>query len=239
MAIAIKQTSEEKPGLGIAEPAGKNLYRMAGIAILVTLVVIPIQITVFIAWPPPGDVAGWFTLFHENVLIGLIDFDLLLLMDTLLAIPVMLAFYFALRRANESVMALAVVIGLVGTVSLVAARPIFEMLSLSNQYAAASTDGQRSILLAAGQAMLALYNGTAFNVSYVFGSISLIAVSLVMLQSNVFSRATAYVGILANVMGLGLYIPTVGLFLSVLSVPFLAVWYVLIARRLFQLGAAA
>ncbi len=237
--VAIEQINVKKPGLDIAEPAGKRLYGIAGIAILVTVVVIPIQIICFIAWPPPSDVAGWFALFHENVLIGLIDFDLLLLIDTLLAIPVMLAFYFALRRANESAMALAVAIGLVGTVSLVAARPIFEMLSLSNQYAAASTDAQRSILLAAGQAMLALYNGTAFNVSYIFGAVSLIAISVVMLQSNVFSRATAYMGIVANVVGLGLYIPTVGLFLSVLSVPILAVWYVMVARRLFQLSAAA
>ena len=38
--------------------------------------------------------------------------------------------------------------------------------------------------------------------------------------------------------GLGLYIPTIGVYISVFSVFFLEVWYVLIARWLFQLGSS-
>jgi hypothetical protein len=43
-------------------------------------------------------------------------------------------------------------------------------------------------------------------------------------------------GILSGVIGFGLYIPTIGLYISVLSVLFFGVWCFLIARRLFQLG---
>jgi hypothetical protein len=39
------------------------------------------------------------------------------------------------------------------------------------------------------------------------------------------------------VIGLSLYVPSIGIFLSVISVPVLWVWYVLIARRLIQLGS--
>ena len=84
--------------------------------------------------------------------------------------------------------------------------------------------------------MLATYQGTAFHVSYVLGSVAGIIIGAVMLRSNIFSRVTAYAGILGNVVGFGLYVPTIGLFLSVISGPILWIWYILIARRLLQLG---
>ncbi len=59
-----------------------------------------------------------------------------------------------------------------------------------------------------------------------------------MLRSDVFIRLAAYALIVGDVIGLGLYVPTMGIFLSVISVPVLWIWYVLIARRLIQLGSA-
>ena len=49
-------------------------------------------------------------------------------------------------------------------------------------------------------------------------------------------KSTAYMGILANVIALGLYVPKIGVYISIFSVVFLWIWYILIARRLFQLG---
>jgi hypothetical protein len=61
-----------------------------------------------------------------------------------------------------------------------------------------------------------------------------------MLRSNIFGRVTAYMGILAAIFNWTLYVPTIGLFLSILSVfPFLTIWNILVARRLFQLGKAS
>lgn len=214
----------------------KSLYRIGGAAALISAVFIPIQIIVFIAWPPPSTVTGWFTLFQSNTLVGLVDLDLLLVADNLLLIPIFLALYVALRRGNESVVAIATALGLAGAGLFIASNPAFEMLSLSNHYAAATADAQRSIFLAAGQAVLASWQGTAFQAAYLTGSVSGIAIGLVMLQSSIFSRATAYMGILGNVIALGLYVPAIGVYISVFSVVFLEVWYILIARRLFQLG---
>ena len=84
--------------------------------------------------------------------------------------------------------------------------------------------------------MLATYTGTAFHVNYLLGSLAGITISAVMLRSNTFGRVTAYAGILGNVVGLGLYVPTIGLFLSVVSGPVLWIWYILIGRKLLQLG---
>lgn len=226
----------------IADSRWSLLYKVGGTAALITVLFIPIQIVVFIVWPPPGydptpgTVTGWFTLLHNHRLLGLVDLDLLLIVDEVLAVPILLALYVALRRASESVMALATALAFVAIAAFFASNTTFSMLPLSSQYAAATTEAQRSLYLAAGQAMMALYSGTAFQVSYVLGSVTIVMTAAVILRSKIFSRATAYVGIVASVVGLGLYVPKIGLFLSVGSVPFWAAWNILVARRLFQLG---
>ncbi len=218
-----------------ADSRWKGLYKVGGAAALLILVFIVLQSIVFIASPPPTTVDGWFTLFQNNRLIGLIDHDLLYVADNALMILVYLALYAALRRTSESLMAMATALGLVAIVAYFASNTAFSMLSLSDQYAVAITDAQRAMFLAAGQAMLAIYNGTAFKVSYVLGSIAPVIISVVMLRSHIFSKTTAVMGILANVIAIGLFVPRIGAFLSLFSLVFLAIWFILIARRLFQL----
>ena len=60
-----------------------------------------------------------------------------------------------------------------------------------------------------------------------------------MLLSDIFGKATAYVGIVTNIVVFGLYVPEVGVYISLLSVLGYVIWYILIARRLFQLGWGA
>ena len=225
------------PDAETADSRWNWLYKIGGVAALFSVVLIPITIIVYIAWPLPSTAIDSFTLFRDNRLAGLMSLDLGYLVSVVLSIPIFLALYVALRRASESFMAIATALYFVGIVALFVARPAFEMLHLSEQYTAATTDAQRSLFLAAGEAMLAHFHGTAFHLHYIFGAIALLIVSFVMLRSNVFSKATAYVGIIANVLAFGFYVPKIGTILSIISVmPFYAIWYILIARRLFQLG---
>jgi hypothetical protein len=60
-----------------------------------------------------------------------------------------------------------------------------------------------------------------------------------MLLSSIFGKVTAYMLILGNAVGLGLYVPIIGIYISVFSVLFLEVWYILVGRRLLQLGRGA
>lgn len=73
-------------------------------------------------------------------------------------------------------------------------------------------------------------------VSLILGSVALVIISMVMLQSKIFSKTTAYLGILANVFAMGLCVPKTGTYILLFSVVFLWVWYILITRRFFQLG---
>ncbi|MCX9009690.1 MAG: DUF4386 family protein [Candidatus Methanoperedens sp.] len=234
--LKLNQVTDAETG----DPAWKSLYRVGGTAAFIAAVFIPIQIIVFIIHPPPGTVIDWFTLFQNNRLLGLLDMDLLLIVDLVLMTLVLLALYAALRRASQSFMAIAATLGFLGIAAYFASSTAFNMLSLSDQYATATTDEQRAMFLAAGQAMLAIWTGTAFVVGYILEGVALLIIAVVMLRSTLFSRVTASVGILLGVMSL--VPPTagmIGLLFSLGSLVPLEIWLILIARRLFQLGRAS
>jgi hypothetical protein len=162
--------------------------------------------------------------------------DFFFIVGTLISILPLLALYVALKRVNESYALIALVLGLIAVVSLIPSRPIAELVLLSDRYAAATTDAARSHYLAAGESLLALFNGTAWMVNIVFSSVSSLISSFLMLRSTIFSKATAYVGIVSNIAALGFFIPVAGLFLLFLATLGGMVLYALVARRLLQLG---
>jgi hypothetical protein len=222
-----------------AEARWTGLYRVGSAAALTTAILIPIQIAVFLIWPPPldGTAADWFELFRDNRLVALVDLDLLLVVDNVLLIPLLLAFYVALNRLAHSAMVIAAVLGLFGVAMYVASNPAIGMARLSDQYAAATTDGRRSAAVAAGEALLANWQGTAFHAAYLLGAIAGILIGLVMLRAAAFGKVTGWMAILGNAVGLGLYLPAVGVYIAVFSVLFLEIWYLLVARKLYLLGA--
>jgi hypothetical protein len=150
---------------------------------------------------------------------------------------------FALCRASPFLMAIATILAFVGIALYFASNTAFSMISLSDHYAAATTDAQRAQFLAAGQAALtglAATQGTGLQVAFTLNAIAGVIISAVMLRNTVFSKVTASVGLVGNVLEIGL--PGV-------SVPFavefalvgiggilLVIWYILIARRLFMLA---
>lgn len=213
------------------------LYKVGAMAAIAVLALVPIQIAVYVVWPPPGTVGEWFALFQAHGFVGLVDMDLLLLVDNVLLGLMFLALYVALREANPSLATLAVALEFMAIPTYFGSNTAFEMLSLSRQYAAATTEAQRALAMAAGQAMLATWQGSAFNVSYVLGALASLLFASAMLRSRVFGRATAFVGLLFGVLSL---VPASagrpGLILSFLSLVPMWIWLILIARRLFQLG---
>jgi hypothetical protein len=217
----------------------RTLYVIAGAAALLTVVIIPLQLVVFVLWPPPlgGSAAAWFALFERSRLLGLLSLDLLLLVDQALLLPIFVALYVALRPASPSLMILATTLALVGTAVYFASGAAFEMLTLSRHYAAATTEAQRAAALAAGETMLAIYQGTAFDVSYLLQTVAGLVLSAVMLRSRLFRRAVAILGLAGFLVGLGLFIPgPAGIGLALLSVVFLWGWYLLLGLGFLGLG---
>ncbi len=221
------------------ETRWNSLFKIGGISALVIVLIIPIQSYFFIVFPPPTTVIGFFELLQRNWFIGLMDLDLLYIINTVLMIFVYLALYIALRKVNESFMLIALITGLTGTVIYFSSTIAFEMLSLGNQYVAAPTEAERSIFLAAGETMLTIYKGTAFDVYYIISAFSLLLFAIVMLQSHVFSKTTAYFGLAS---GIFMVVPstagTIGLVFAFTSLIPWAVFSVLIALKFFEFGKA-
>jgi len=211
------------------------LYRTAAIAALVSVAFFLFQIAAFFLWPPPSTVAGHFALLHSRPFIGLVSLDFLILIDEVLAVPLYLALYLSLRRVHESLMLIATALSAASIFCYLIATPALNMLYLSRQYAAASTAVDREELLAAGQAVLSSWQGTPIQVGYAVGTIGMLLIACVMLRSEVFGKAAAYVGIVASLVGFGFYVPKVGVYISILSVVGMQVWYVMIALVLFRL----
>lgn len=195
----------------------------------------------------PSTAFDWFTLLQDDTFVGLLLFDVIDLVNYALVGLIFLALYAALHRANKGAILIATAVGLVGIAVTLASNHAFAMLSLSKRYADATTDAQRAMFLAAGEALLAIYKpgaiyqGTSYYVGYSFVLLAGLIISVVMLRSHVFNKATAYVGILANALALADFFvlalaPALYGLPTVASAPFRVVWMVLMALGLFRLG---
>ena len=236
----------------------KSLYRVGAVAALIAGILfrrnLAAEIGLFSQYTAPVTVSDWFALLQSNRLLGLAFLNVFDLVNYALVGLMFLALYAVLRRDNKSYMAIATTLGCVGIAVYFASNTAFSMLSLSDQYAAATTEAQRDTLLAAGQAMLAINRFSSLGAHPGAGgylSLLLIAVagmitSVVMLRSAVFNRATAYVGILAAALDLAYcvayaFVPAADSeLLAVYFIPaaglLLMIWHILIGRRLYRLG---
>jgi hypothetical protein len=196
---------------------------------------------------PLTDALDWFNLLQEHRLVGLTLLNFFDIIEYALVGMMFLALYAALEQTSKSAMAIATVSGLAGITAYFAVNQAFAMLALSQRYAEATSDQQRSLYLAAGEANLAINNpgviqqGSGIYISLFLVLLAGLIISLVMLRSDVFSKATAMTGILANGIGLcyfiGLALASELYWLSIpISAPFRVIWYFLIALRLFKLA---
>lgn len=220
----------------------KVLYRVAAVAALVSELTILLGLVTYFIWPyAPGNQSteSIFLLLQTNILGGLISLDLFLLLSNLFGVMLFLGLYASLRSVNESYALIALVMGLIAIILLVPARPIIELLSLSRLYVSATTEAARSQYLAAGDALLALFDGMGWFMNTLLGALSLLTSSLLMLRSRLFTKSTAYVGIVTNLAVCGFFIPVLGKLLLFLSLPGYIIWYFQLARKFFQMARSA
>ncbi|MBN2394091.1 MAG: DUF4386 family protein [Anaerolineae bacterium] len=233
--------------------AWKSLYRVGGVAALLAALVFRRSLGAefdvsngfgVFAMPEtlPVSAPDWFAVLQAYRFVGLTLLGVFDLVEYVLVGLMFLALYGALRRTNRSALVIATVFGLIGIAVSLASNQALALAALSEQYAAASTETQRALLLAGGEALLAInQRGIGLYVSLFLVLLSGLIISIVMLRSAVFSKATAIAGILANGLGLAYFVtlafaPAIIWLPPTLSAPFRLIWYVLIALKLFQLA---
>lgn len=226
------------------EPRWKDLYIIGGVCGVLMTVLTLIAIIIYFIWPyQPGLTSPLdiFNTIQDNKLAGLMALDFFMVVITIITIPFFLALYVALKEVNESYALIAVVFGMLSCIVVLNVRPIAEMFYLSAQYTEATTDAARSRYLAAGEALSALFNGTAWIVYFISFGVDAFISSLLMLKTKAFSKTTAYMGIFMNVGLLSIFavIPSFALAATIINLVTTTVgtiWNVLVARTLFQLG---
>jgi len=226
-----------------ADSNWKSLYRIGGVAPLIALAFYLTQMLVTIGEAHPATVEDWFSLFQRSKVLGLLYLNALDVFSIAILGTMFLALYVALKRTNESYMAIAAFFALLGIAVFVSLRAdaVSASLSLSGQYAAATTEAHRAQILAAGQAMTAPVRATPQTIGFLFIAVASLIISIVMLRSKVFNTATAYLGILAGIVTFADHMcvvvaPSIAGILMPIDGLLWLIWWILASRGLFRLG---
>lgn len=186
------------------EPAGspeRSIYYLGGAAALLTVLTVLAEI--IITFLPGGytsaeTVTEWFALLQNNPFLGLRNLGLLNIVMNALGIPLTFSLYWIHRKSNPSFATLAVILAFIGVAIFYATNRAFPMLALSAQYAAASSETQRTIFAAAGEAMLAVGQshtpGTFL--AFFFSEVAGILMAVVMLRARLFNRVAVMTGMI-------------------------------------------
>ena len=222
------------------DPRYKTLYRLGGIASIVIAFSIALAIAAFFIWPYKGSntsIEAIFTLLQTDRLGGLISLDISMLLIAPINILMFLAIYAALRRVDESIALIALVLALIAVVLVIVCRPLVELTVLSDHYAAATDPTEKLRYLAAGEILRTSLDGTAWMMQTVFFLLAGLINCLLMLRTTFFSKATAWLGIVISVIGLPFFLPgAIGLLFLFLNTIGSVPWCLLLARDLLRMA---
>lgn len=225
----------------------KSLFKIGGVSawIFVFYSLATIIIFMLISELPETAVEA-FDLLAENKFMGLLRLDALTLVTIPLYYPLYLCIVVGIKNDNLSYASLGGLLAFAGITLFLATPSAFSLLPLSEKYAAASSPAQQERFLAAGEALMAsdMWHASGAMIGGILILIAALIVSVVMLSSKNFSKATAYLGILTHGLDLmrvlvSFFAPQVGNMIMIVAGPLYLVWFPLLARDFFRLARAS
>jgi hypothetical protein len=241
----------------IAEPAGSSwkwIYRFGAVAALAAMLANLLDVSfgfggTGIVTYGSRSALEWFAVYQDNWFRGLYALGILNIVYMVAMLPVYLALFGAHFQKQAVGAALTVIIFITTTSIYISNNAAIPLLVLSSKYSLASTEMQRTVLIAAGEAVLA--HGEDFTagsfIPLFLGGLAAIGISLVMLRGGVFGRTNAWIGIigftfLSLFTIIATFIPALYelafYFLGSLGGLLALSWFALVSRKLFQLAAA-
>lgn len=228
--------SAEQMPFGLADPEAKWSYRVGGLAALAIGAAYLVILGLFaVVGAPPVGGEAWLRYLAGKTTIWWAIVDLSVLTN-FFYLPVALALYFALQRVNR--MAMLIAVACVGL--FVVLEPAVNwagyaaLLTLSGDYAAATTDAQRAVYIAAASYPAAVLD-SPLALLYAIGTLStgILIIGLVM-RHGVFSKLTAYLGVITGLLGL-VAVADVSVAV-ILNAVCATLWLFLVGYRLYRLG---
>lgn len=229
----------------------KTIYKLGGITAILAIMgtLLDITLTFLPDWgvsTVPETAIDLFNQLQYNWLLGLRNLDLLNAIISILMIPMFCALYVVHQGVNKNYATLAIILFIIGTTIFIGNNTALPMLELSSKYAAATTETQKTIIVAAGEAMLARgeHGSPGAFMGFALSTIASISFAFVMLKGKIFSKATAYVEILGFVLLLiytvfVTFVSNSNNLIMILAMPggLLAMgWNIMVARKLLQLS---
>ena len=182
-------------------------------------------------------------MLNENKLQGLLRLDILTVFAMPLYYLLFYSIYLTLRNTNREFVTLSMILTFIGLTLFLSCASVFSYLSLSEKYASAINDSEKSQILAAGEALFSsdMWHGTGAFIGGLLLQTGGLLFSIAMLKGNVFSKITAYTGIF--IFGLDLihiliifFLPLLSNILMVIAGTFYILWFLLVGFRLFILS---
>lgn len=188
------------------DPDGNWIYRVGGISGIVLgigyLLTIPVTTLYAGGFPPLGAEAR--LVFFAGHAAGWWAVTAIMVFTDLLYVPFFLALYHALKGFNKYLMLLAFACtGLFVALDLAITWTSFpSLIILSGNYAAATSDAQRAIIVAAAEYPSAIVDSPLSGIyAILFPGLGELLASLAM-RKGIFSKTLAYMGMIAGVCGI-------------------------------------
>jgi hypothetical protein len=247
MTLANQNLSVNSAG---TQPETQTIYKIGGGAAL--FIILLGLLDIFIMFVPgtsvdPGTLSAldWFKQFEASWFIGLRNLGLFNMLTNTAMILIIFAFYIAHRQKYPSIAALALIFVCMGAAIYIANNTSLPMLALSRQYASASDETQKSLLVASARALLVREDLTAGAFAgFLFTEIACIITAILMLKGKIFNRSTAVIGLIGegSLLIFNFWAAFIPQFYNFVLLVFGAggglvtlVWLSLVARRFFQL----
>ncbi len=232
----IKQTTK-------GETTWNTLYRLGGIAPLITLACYLTQLAaILLGGEYPVDAAGWTALFQRSRILGLLYINALDTLSIAILGVLFIALYAALRRASESLTAVAGFFALLGVPVFIIPRVLMlSLLPFVLQSGAVAAGARPAAVETAMAIMNSIGIATPQTAGFFFLAVSGTILSVVMLRSGIFGKAVAWLGILAGILTLAggiwavLGLPAAAALGMIHGMLWLA-WWLLAGRGLLLLG---
>ncbi len=227
---------EDQPSVVFGQ---KGLLISAGIAAILSVALIPGQIILWMIEPPPQTALEFIELLIQRPVMGLIRLDLPIVVNYGIVLIIYIALFAVLFRKQPVFCMIGLVVGATAMAAFFPTNTSVEMLHLSRLYEVANA-AERIGLVAAADAQLAVMKGTGYTVFYLMSGIALIAFSVAMLKTDVFSRLSSWAGVVG---GIAMLVPSnfgqFGLIMSLVSLIPWALFGVLVGIRLIRISGKA
>jgi hypothetical protein len=225
-----EHASEKETHKGRDHLAG--LCRIGGIAAMLLLIYsLAMMVQMVFLGGQPASATQAFDLLQHHRAVALLRLDL----PTVAALPLyyllFLGLFVALRKSDRANALLSTALAFAGVTLVLATPTALSMVQLSDKFAAATSDAAD------------ICHSTGAILGGVLLQCGAVLISVVMLRGAVFSKVTAWLGIimhgldLAHIVG-GLFLPVSGVILLAIAGPLYPFWFLLVGLRLLRLASS-